>query len=115
MICSMHLFFCMKRSVVILDKLFPIYDYVNFANLLISFYANLSFYLLSLSHCHIQANIYHNNLSASTVFIAIDDGGRWKLGSFECAQKADNNRHWMQSDFVKTVKVDRFVPPEDEV
>lgn len=43
------------------------------------------------------------------------NNGTWKLASFECAQKIENNRHWVQSDFVKNVKEENFSPPEDKV
>lgn len=47
------------------------------------------------------------------MFVSLD--GRWKLSGFECAQELHNTHHWVQSDFVRSVKDSTFSPPEDEV
>uniref|UniRef100_A0A914W3S4 Protein kinase domain-containing protein n=1 Tax=Plectus sambesii TaxID=2011161 RepID=A0A914W3S4_9BILA len=65
--------------------------------------------LIFLQDC---ADRCHNNVCPSSIFVTSD--GRWKLGSFECAQKLENSKHWVQTAFVKTVKEAAYVPPEDE-
>ncbi|VDM39232.1 unnamed protein product [Toxocara canis] len=59
------------------------------------------------------ANLSHNNVCPSSVFIAFD--GRWKLGGFECAQDMQNMYHWVQSDFMRSIKNSEFAPPEDQL
>lgn len=62
---------------------------------------------------HEKAGLSHNNIGPVAVFVSPD--GLWKLGSFECAQRLENNVHWCQTEFAKHAKDDNFIPPEDQV
>ncbi|MFH4978104.1 hypothetical protein AB6A40_004813 [Gnathostoma spinigerum] len=69
--------------------------------------------LNALVFLHSKAGLCHNNVCPSSVFVTSDK--RWKLCGFECAQKAENIEHWVQSDFVRSIKEADFAPPEDKL
>uniref|UniRef100_F1KVM3 Protein-associating with the carboxyl-terminal domain of ezrin n=1 Tax=Ascaris suum TaxID=6253 RepID=F1KVM3_ASCSU len=79
----------------------------------IEVHTGLAHILSALIFLHEKAALSHNNVSPSSVFVSLD--GRWKLSGFECAQELHNTHHWVQSDFVRSVKDSMFSPPEDEL
>lgn len=79
----------------------------------IEIHTGLTHILDALIFLHDKAGLSHNNICPSSIFISLD--GRWKLSGFECAQKLENSRHWVQSDFVRSVKLPEFAPAEDQL
>lgn len=79
----------------------------------IEIHTGLCHILDALIFLHEKAGLSHNNICPSSIFVAVD--GSWKLSGFECAQRLENSRHWVQSDFVRSIKLPEFAPAEDQL
>ncbi|VDN06984.1 unnamed protein product [Thelazia callipaeda] len=78
----------------------------------IEIHSGLTHILSALIFLHNKAYICHNNVCPYSIYVTSD--GQWKLGGFECAQKLVNSKHWVQTDFVHSIKIAEFAPVEDK-
>lgn len=101
------------KEVTLLTERVQVLDLVVDSLSPIEIHTGLTQILDALVFLHDKAGLSHNNLCPSSVFVALD--GRWKLSGFECAQKLENSRHWVQTDFVRSVKLPQFAPAEDQL